>query len=103
MKIDITKPQPCPACGEKVGIKFYRTKAPQHFCPNKECWLYGVPCGTRELNRLSLLARLGEANVWGVYVWELDWNKITEADDIYRESQCEREAIITALQELEAQ
>lgn len=119
MKIDITKPQPCPACGRQVALH----RSPHYENGGCVCVWYGCSAcrydapiaaypeynkALQSHNRLSLRARLGEVTVSAFSLLRLLFN--TENgyafNTHYKEVQdCleEQDAIFDALEELKEQ
>lgn len=117
MKIDITQPQPCPVCGAEMGKGHYSDEDDLYWCTNVLCGLHDATLTLHELNRLSLLARLGEVATIKVSLrkdrmaqaWEngSPWPEFDPAYDVFlncvgRELAQEFDAILAALGKLES-
>lgn len=106
MKIDITQPLPCPSCGAETA-QMGETDSngnELYWCMGgSKCGLQFASLTLHELNRLSLLALLGELDFWVASVaegWRDEW--LEDGHPLFDEWHCERDAVIELLKELEA-
>lgn len=114
MKIDISQPLPCPVCGGETAVAHVFLGEQLWCCENRLCGMHGARLSFREINRLSLLARLGEVaafineineiNGWWTKCGYVSWLEEKELNCInISQGILEYDAVFTALQELEAQ
>lgn len=110
MKIDITTPQPCPVCGAEMKQHIYSDMKgrvveyeDEWFCSDNYCGMANASLTLRELNHLSLLARLGEVAVWFCEITGHLKRDIYPGVTFMGEYADERRAVLAALEELEAQ